>query len=318
MADMGVNGGGLPASLTFGDVEITIIDHQGRPWLTAADLARALGYKRADKVGRLYDRHADEFTDEMTACPKLGVKGFGSGESEKPVRLFSPRGCHLVAMLARTGRAKAFRRWVLDVLEQLAVRPAAPVVPADLVADPVAAFLGTPAEVAGARIGAGTLHRAYQIWAVGHGGPALAFGVFCRAVTRLGFPSVRRSGVLFFCGLKLLEMPPPAVTPLLPPPAAESTGSPPVPDAVRPAVPPVVPARGEPSVCRGCALREDPRDGDTPLNHSELFVLRMVRGLPWATLSGREEQALVAAYRALPIDQRALLVRAAESWRADA
>jgi hypothetical protein len=33
------------------------------------------------------------------------------------VRIFSPRGCYLLGMLARTTRAKAFRVWVLDVLE---------------------------------------------------------------------------------------------------------------------------------------------------------------------------------------------------------
>ena len=33
-------------------------------------------------------------------------------------RIFSPRGCHLLAMLSpRPSQAKAFRRWVLDVLE---------------------------------------------------------------------------------------------------------------------------------------------------------------------------------------------------------
>ena len=34
------------------------------------------------------------------------------------VRIFSLRGCHLLAMFARTPVAKAFRRWVLDVIEQ--------------------------------------------------------------------------------------------------------------------------------------------------------------------------------------------------------
>lgn len=35
----------------------------------------------------------------------------------RPDRIFSPRGCHLIAILSRTNQAKAFRRWVLDVLE---------------------------------------------------------------------------------------------------------------------------------------------------------------------------------------------------------
>ena len=36
------------------------------------------------------------------------------------ILIFSPRGCYLIAMLARTERAKAFRRWILDVLDHLA------------------------------------------------------------------------------------------------------------------------------------------------------------------------------------------------------
>ncbi len=121
----------LPKEIEFGDTKIAIIDRDGRPWLAAADLARALGYERSDKVTRLYHRHADEFTDDMTqvidlsGAPKVGfpennnLHG-GGGTSPTSIRIFSPRGCHLVAMLARTERAKAFRRWVLDVLEKLA------------------------------------------------------------------------------------------------------------------------------------------------------------------------------------------------------
>lgn len=44
-----------------------------------------------------------------------------------PVRIFSPRGCHLIAMFARTPRAAALRRSVLDVLEGIATAaPRAP------------------------------------------------------------------------------------------------------------------------------------------------------------------------------------------------
>ena len=40
-------------------------------------------------------------------------------------RIFSLRGCHLVAMFARTPVAKAFRRWVLNVLEKYAAEQTA-------------------------------------------------------------------------------------------------------------------------------------------------------------------------------------------------
>lgn len=113
----------LPAALSFEGAELAIIDRDGRPWVAAADLARALGYARSDKVTQIYERHAGEFSEAMTQTPKLRVPG---NPMEIPVRIFSPRGCHLVAMFARTERAAAFRRWVLDVLEQYETPPAAP------------------------------------------------------------------------------------------------------------------------------------------------------------------------------------------------
>ena len=63
----------LPAHLTFEGVDLKIIDRNGRPWIAAADLARALGYSRVDKVTRLYSRHEGEFTPDMTETPKVGV-----------------------------------------------------------------------------------------------------------------------------------------------------------------------------------------------------------------------------------------------------
>lgn len=105
-------------ALTFHSTQFDVVDRAGQPWLQAADIARALGYSRADKIGQIYDRHADEFTPAMTSTLKLRVKGFGNGNSEKETRIFSLRGAHLLAMFARTPIAKEFRRWVLDVLDR--------------------------------------------------------------------------------------------------------------------------------------------------------------------------------------------------------
>ncbi len=80
------------------------------------NLARALGYSRADVIGRLYRANRSEFTDEMAHTIEMMLRG---QVAARPVRIFSPRGCHLIAMFARTDRAKEFRRWVLDVLEGL-------------------------------------------------------------------------------------------------------------------------------------------------------------------------------------------------------
>lgn len=90
----------LPATVQFNTVALTIHDHDGQPWLAARDLAHALWYEDASAVGRLYARHSDEFTQEMTATVNLTV-----GVTPVDIRIFSPRGCHLIAMLARTPAA---------------------------------------------------------------------------------------------------------------------------------------------------------------------------------------------------------------------
>lgn len=110
----------LPATVLFNDVPLSIHDHQGQPWLAAADLARALGYANPRAITGLYAKHKDEFSPEMTAVLETST----AGGMPYQLRIFSPRGCHLVAMLARTPLAVAFRRWVLDVLEALG-QPAA-------------------------------------------------------------------------------------------------------------------------------------------------------------------------------------------------
>lgn len=99
--------------LTFENTEFEVVDIHNVPWLRGAQVALALDYKNPENaIKDLHARNADEFTEEMTQILDLPTAG-----GIQPVRIFSPRGCYLLGMLARTERAKAFRQWVLDVLE---------------------------------------------------------------------------------------------------------------------------------------------------------------------------------------------------------
>lgn len=111
MAD---NSTSAPA-LSFQSTRFDVIFRDGQPWLSAADIARALGYGRADAISRIHQRNRAEFTDAMALTVNLTVKGF---PVPKPTTIFSLRGAHLLGMFARTPKAAEFRRWVLDVLEQ--------------------------------------------------------------------------------------------------------------------------------------------------------------------------------------------------------
>ncbi|NWK44906.1 BRO-N domain-containing protein [Ralstonia pickettii] len=101
------------AVLTFENVDFDVVDIHNTPWLRGLQVASALGYRNpTSDIQNLYARSADEFTEEMTRLFEVDTVG-----GRQQVRIFSPRGCYLLGMLARTERAKAFRRWVLDVLE---------------------------------------------------------------------------------------------------------------------------------------------------------------------------------------------------------
>lgn len=87
-------------------------------WLTSADIAKALGYASPKSVTNIYSRNSDEFTSSMSMVIKMMTNGINNNLREKSVRVFSLRGCHLIAMFATTDKAKEFRRWVLDVLDR--------------------------------------------------------------------------------------------------------------------------------------------------------------------------------------------------------
>lgn len=100
-------------ALIFQNTKFNIIDRDGQPWLRVHQIGEALDYKNPDRsLTNLYNANADEFTDSMTALIELDTEG-----GKQQVRVFSLRGCHLLAMLSRTKIAKDFRKWVLDVLD---------------------------------------------------------------------------------------------------------------------------------------------------------------------------------------------------------
>lgn len=107
-------------TLTFNDVNFNPVERNGQIWLTSTDLAKALGYKSSDSITRIFNRNKDEFSQSMThtiETVNLTASSKTKGLRAK-IRIFSLRGCHLLAMFARTDIAKHFRKWVLDVLDK--------------------------------------------------------------------------------------------------------------------------------------------------------------------------------------------------------
>lgn len=138
----------MTTSLCFNDFTFSPVPRNNQPWFRSSEIATALGYAREDTLSRLYDRNADEFTSEMTQV----VENLDTVNLTVRVRIFSLRGCHLLAMFARTPVAKAFRRWVLDVIEKYGDR-----VPVDAQTPPT----GTLSRISSRTI-AGELHKRHS------------------------------------------------------------------------------------------------------------------------------------------------------------
>lgn len=101
-------------ALTFNAHEVKTITRDGQVWMSSAELGTALEYAIPDQaVTKIYNRNAEEFTATMTKIIKVATAG-----GKQAIRFFSLRGAHLVAMFARTPVAKAFRVWVLDILDR--------------------------------------------------------------------------------------------------------------------------------------------------------------------------------------------------------
>lgn len=110
-------------ALSFNDVTFNpVAQNDGQIWLTSTELAKALGYAETDSLSKIYNRNKDEFTGNMTTTVKMGVVR-KTGKVTMSVRLFSLRGCHLLAMFAKTEVAKQFRKWVLDLLDKEVGQP---------------------------------------------------------------------------------------------------------------------------------------------------------------------------------------------------
>lgn len=118
-------------TLTFNEVNFSPVQHNNQIWLSASELAKALGYEKSNAVTQIYERNKDEFASDMTTTLKVSVVNsvrsvenlnlrFSKKDAnlEKTIRVFSLRGCHLITFFARTSVAKQFRKWVLDVLDK--------------------------------------------------------------------------------------------------------------------------------------------------------------------------------------------------------
>lgn len=104
-------------AMSFNGHTLQSIIKDGQIWMTASDLAKALSYKNSKSVTNLFNANSSEFTSGMTMVTESVTNGINGSKRKMAIRIFSLRGCHLIAMFARTKVAKDFRKWVLDILD---------------------------------------------------------------------------------------------------------------------------------------------------------------------------------------------------------
>ena len=105
-------------ALTFNDVNFSPVQHNNQIWITASELAKALGYKSSKSVTNLFNTNKEEFSSSMSLVIESVTDGVNNSKRRLNIRVFSLRGCHLIAIFARTSVAAQFRKWVLDVLDK--------------------------------------------------------------------------------------------------------------------------------------------------------------------------------------------------------
>lgn len=112
--------------INFNGTPVSIIDHNGKNWLTAEEVGLCLGYAETNArigISNLYNRHTDEFTEaDSTVIKLITVDG-----KNRDARVFSSTGCIKLGFFANTARAKDFRAWAAKVLDgQSAIVTATP------------------------------------------------------------------------------------------------------------------------------------------------------------------------------------------------
>jgi prophage antirepressor-like protein len=115
-------------SFDFNGVEVSFQSIDGDWWVDASSISKALGYGSARSVLTLFERNRDDFQPQDSRIIKL-MSGDGKRRS---VRLFTQIASQLLAFACRTPLCTKYRRWIAQVMLQLATGQAALVSRADV------------------------------------------------------------------------------------------------------------------------------------------------------------------------------------------
>jgi len=100
--------------LRFRGQDVRIVEVNGEHYIPAEDLGRILGFSEPRKaVLKIFERHREEIE------PHSSVVNLTTEAGLREVRVFNEIGAYLVAMFARTPRAKEVRLWLASLPKRL-------------------------------------------------------------------------------------------------------------------------------------------------------------------------------------------------------
>lgn len=100
--------------IQFHNIPVSIVDHNGKKWLTSEQIGICLGYSKEfarQSINKLHDRHSDEFSLSDTCEVNLTSQG-----QSRAMRIFSDTGCVKLGFFANTKTSKEFRQFASEVL----------------------------------------------------------------------------------------------------------------------------------------------------------------------------------------------------------
>ncbi len=98
--------------LAIGESGVRFIEVNGEPALTSEELGRHLGFKHPVKaISNIYERNREELE------PFCSVLNLRTEAGQRNYRVFFEQGIYIVCMLAKTEKAKRFRRQVAHLLK---------------------------------------------------------------------------------------------------------------------------------------------------------------------------------------------------------
>jgi prophage antirepressor-like protein len=105
-----------PVRIVVAGQSVRATQHEGAFWLTAEQVADVLGFARGSNVMKVYRRNAAEF-QAIGVC-EVVLDSPASVGGGRVVTCFAPRALVHFACLARTEKARAFRRLVSEPVER--------------------------------------------------------------------------------------------------------------------------------------------------------------------------------------------------------